>query len=88
MAKETKVESTEPKRAERVSVMLPVAPGEADTVFVGLNGKGYTIQRGVSVMVPRAVADLINESQARKQAQLRRIRALEEEARKPRVAGM
>lgn len=89
MARETKnVEITDPVMPEKVAVMLPVIPGEPDTVFVGLNGKGYTIERGVTVMVPPAVKDIIDESEARKQLQLRKIRELEAEARRPRTVGM
>lgn len=30
-----------------------------DDIFVGWNGKGYNIKRGIEVMVPRAVRDII-----------------------------
>lgn len=33
-----------------------------DDVFVGVNGKGYLIKRGEDVMVPRFVAEIINQS--------------------------
>lgn len=88
MAKEANAEINKGGQADRVAVFLPVIPGEPDEVFVALNGKGYTIQRGTSVMVPVAIKDILDESQARKQMQLMRIRQLEADAKKPRVAGM
>lgn len=39
-----------------------------DDVFVGYNGKFYTIQRGVDVEVPRAVAEIIQQSIKQDQA--------------------
>lgn len=33
-----------------------------DDVFVGVNGKGYRIQRGVDVEVPESVANVLEES--------------------------
>lgn len=33
-----------------------------DDVFVAVNGKGYQIQRGVTVEVPRFVADVLEQS--------------------------
>lgn len=55
---------------DRVSVTLPRATGrEPSEVFVGLNGKGYTIRRGVPVQVPRAVAQILRESQRQEERQ-------------------
>lgn len=34
-----------------------------DDVFVGINGVGYRIQRGVEVQVPRFVAKVLEQSQ-------------------------
>lgn len=46
-----------------VTVTLPRATGkEENFVFVGLNGKGYTVMRGVPVRVPRPVYDILMES--------------------------
>lgn len=54
----------------RVSVTLPRATGrEPSEVFVGLNGKGYTIRRGIPVQVPRAVAHILWESQRQEERQ-------------------
>lgn len=38
-----------------------------DPVFVGVNGKTYLVERGVTVSVPRCVADVIERSEAQKQ---------------------
>ena len=51
------------EQTEYVSVTLPRATGkEEDFVFVGLNGKGYTIRRGVAVQVPRPVFEILEEA--------------------------
>ena len=53
-------------QTEYVTVTLPRATGkEENFVFVGLNGKGYTVMRGVPVRVPRPVYDILAEAQAR-----------------------
>lgn len=68
MAKaEPKTEIVEEKpvdpMSEMTTVYLPRATGkEENFIFVGLNGKGYTIMKGVPVQVPRPVADILNES--------------------------
>lgn len=68
--KEEAVETV--KAPDKVRVRLPRAVrGEEDTVFVGVNGKGYRIRRGVDVMVPRSVAEVLRNSEAAKEAALR-----------------
>lgn len=59
-----KTENTAPydPMKDLVRVQLPRATGrEEDTLFVGLNGKGYNIKRGVAVNVPRPVYDILME---------------------------
>lgn len=69
------------KEADYVSVTLPRATGkEEDVVFVGLNGKGYTIRRGVSVQVPRPVYEILAEAQRQEQRQQAYIRRQQENA--------
>lgn len=69
------------KESDYVSVTLPRATGkEEDVVFVGLNGKGYTIRRGVSVRVPRPVYEILAESQRQEQRQQAFIRLQQENA--------
>ena len=71
----------EKQAVDLVPVTLPRAPGkEEDFVFVALNGKGYTIRRGVSVQVPRPVFDILNESQRQQQRQNAFIRRQQETA--------
>lgn len=68
--KEEAVETV--KEPETVTIRLPrAAYGEEDTVFVGVNGKGYRIQRGVDVEVPRSVAEVLRNSEDAKDAALR-----------------
>lgn len=56
--------------SDLVTVTLPRATGqEEDFVFVGLNGKGYTIRRGIPVQVPRPVFDILTESRRQRQRQ-------------------
>ena len=53
-----------------VTVQLPRATGkEENFVFVGFNGKGYTIMRGVPVQVPAPVYDVLMESQRQQRRQ-------------------
>lgn len=69
------------KQNDYVSVTLPRATGkEEDFVFVGLNGKGYTIRRGVTVQVPRPVYEILAESQRQAQRQEDFIRRQQENA--------
>lgn len=64
-----------------VEVYLPKATGrEENFVFVGLNGKGYQIRRGQSVMVPRPVYDILEASERAKQKQEDFIRLQHERA--------
>lgn len=45
-----------------VQVRLPRATGrEEDTLFVALNGKGYTIKRGTTVRLPKPVYAILVE---------------------------
>ncbi len=67
--------------SDYVTVTLPRATGkEEDVVFVGLNGKGYTIRRGVSVQIPRPVYEILAESQRQEQRQQDYIRRQQENA--------
>lgn len=38
-----------------------------DPVFVGVNGRTYLVERGVTVSVPRMVAEIIERSEVQKQ---------------------
>lgn len=61
---------------DMMEVRLPRATGkEEDTLFVGLNGKGYNIKKGVPVRVPRPVYDILME----RERQIERQAAFEEE---------
>ena len=55
-----------------VTLRLPRArAGEEDTVFVGVNGKAWRIRRGVTVEVPRSVAEVLrNGMSAEERAEL------------------
>ena len=69
------------KQTDYVSVTLPRATGkEEDFVFVGLNGKGWTIRRGVTVQIPRPVYEILAESQRQAQRQEDFIRRQQENA--------
>ena len=69
------------KQNDTVTVTLPRATGkEEDFVFLGLNGKGYTIRRGVTVQVPRPVYEILAESQRQTQRQEDFIRRQQENA--------
>lgn len=69
-AKEAK--AVEAVEEPTVLIRLPRAVnGEEDTLFVGVNGKGYRIKKGVDVAVPRSVAEVLRNSEAAKDAALR-----------------
>jgi hypothetical protein len=69
------------KESDYVTVTLPRATGkEEDLVFVGLNGKGYTIRRGVAVRVPRPVYEILAEAQRQERRQQDFIRRQQENA--------
>ena len=69
------------KQTDFVTVTLPRATGkEEDLVFVGLNGKGWTIRRGVSVRVPRTVYEILAESRRQQLRQQEFIRRQQENA--------
>ena len=46
-----------------VKIRLPLTRTENSDLFVGYNGTPYLIKRGVDVEVPKAVADIIAESE-------------------------
>lgn len=65
-ADQIEVKTAPEKRANSMrqyeTVSLPRATGkEEDFVFVGLNGKGYTIKKGLPVRVPKPVAAILHE---------------------------
>ena len=67
--------------SDSVTITLPRATGkEEDLVFVGLNGKGYTIRRGVAVRLPRPVYEILAEAQRQEQRQQEFIRRQQENA--------
>ena len=69
------------KESDYVTVTLPRATGkEEELVFVGLNGKGYTIRRGVAVRVPRPVYEILAEAQRQERRQQDFIRRQQENA--------
>ena len=49
---------------EKVSLHIPKMSGEDRSVFIGLNGKGWSIPRGVTVEVPKPVAEIYWAAQA------------------------
>ena len=67
--------------SDYVTVTRPRATGkEEELVFVGLNGKGYTIRRGVAVRVPRPVYEILAEAQRQERRQQDFIRRQQENA--------
>ena len=82
MAKNTENQTQEQTPEERVRVILPRSIYKGDEyLFVGLNGKGYLIKRGVAVMVPRGVADVIDETLRQQERQERYQDELEQKFR-------
>ena len=54
-----KVEKKTKAAPKKVKIKLPLTRTEKDDVYVGLNGKGYLIKRGVEVEVPFGVAKIL-----------------------------
>lgn len=51
------------KTRKTVTVNVPRASaGEPQEIFVGVNGKGYRVRRGMDVEVPAAVAEVLKRS--------------------------
>ena len=52
-----------PAKPKTVKIKLPLTRTEKDDVYVGLNGKGYLIKRGVEVEVPYGVAKILERKE-------------------------
>lgn len=50
-------------KPKKVKIKLPLTRTEKDDVYVGLNGKGYLIKRGVEVEVPVGVAKILERKE-------------------------
>lgn len=50
-----------------------------DDLFVGYNGTGYIVKRGIPVKVPRAVAQIISDSETQQDAAVSMITELTED---------
>lgn len=50
-------------KPKKVKIKLPLTRTEKDDVYVGLNGKGYLIKRGVEVEVPYGVAKILERKE-------------------------
>lgn len=88
-AESTKTSETPEQKAERKRMEEKVEielfkddDRYRDDLFVGVNGVGYNIKRGVSVKVPRAVAQVIRDSEAQRKAATSMITELTEEFKK------
>ena len=55
---------------EMVEIFAPLVSGEENSIFVGINGKGWTVPRGKKVQVPKPVAELIERSQKNANTQM------------------
>ena len=63
MAPETKEVSPNPPAEKTVRIKLPKDNYRyRDDVFVGVNGKGWLIKRGIPVEVPEIVAEVLEQS--------------------------
>lgn len=61
--KTTRKRTTKAKvNSDMVSIFLPYIDGEEDEITVGVNEKLYKVKRGEEVLVPRAVAVVIRNS--------------------------
>ena len=60
-----------PKEANTRMVILTYDEEHKDPLFVGLNGVGYLIKRGEPVIVPTAVAEIIENSNKQRMNSIR-----------------
>jgi len=73
---------------EKVTIRLFKDTGKyQDDLYVGWNGRGFLIQRGVDVDVPRGVAEIIRESEDQRQAASMHMQELQEEYTKAAAKG-
>ena len=47
---------------DRAEIMLPKSKKNKQPLYVGVNGKGYTIPRGVKVKIPRSVLGVLENA--------------------------
>lgn len=52
----------ETNEEKKVPYFIAYVPGEEKEVTVGVNGKMYKIQKGVDVMIPESVAEVLKHS--------------------------
>lgn len=68
---------------DKVPVTLPRATGkEENYLMVSLNGKNYQVMKGTTTYLPRPVADIIIESECRKDLQQRYLDELREQSQR------
>lgn len=60
---------------ERVPIKLFKGEGYEDDVWVGRNGRGYLIQRGVEVMVPKGIKEILENQERMDNLAAERIQA-------------
>lgn len=68
---------------DKVPVTLPRATGkEENYIMVSLNGKNYQVMKGTTTYLPRPIADIIIESECRKDLQQRYLDDLREQSQR------
>ena len=67
MPKEEVVEETMPKEEKYVTIRLPRIPEKNSGEVVWLNDRRFLIKRGVDVVVPEGVAEILAESERLKE---------------------
>lgn len=71
---------------EKELLYIPIVPGEAESVWIGLNGQSWNIPRGVQVEVPKPVAEIWHQSERAEAAA--RAAAMEEMAKASKIQGL
>lgn len=62
-ASEKKMKKVIDPYKDTVTIRLPLTREEKDDVAVGVNGRTWLIKRGVSVEVPKCVAEVLRHSE-------------------------
>lgn len=62
--------------AETVKIKLPLTREKQGDVFVSINGQNWLLQRGVEIEVPKAVAEVLENSREMDELAITRQRTL------------
>lgn len=80
--KEPKIEVAKDPFDEKVERMYPIVRGEDSHIYAEVNGRGYQVQRGIKVLVPKPIAEVIDNMVAMQFEEDQYIKKATEKAKK------